>query len=308
LILNFYGEVIANMRKEGKKDWFKVALKWLYIVSLTIYAYFLWDGIQYYLTDFEIRPHHEAYRSLRPAGFRGHGFGIVGSVMMLLMLLYSVRKRTKFFGNWGPLSRWLDIHIYLGIMGPLLVILHTTFKLNGIVAVSFWSMIAVSTSGIVGRYLYLQIPRNQRGDELSLKEIDALNEALMQEMVQELGLKTSKLEKLQALFQSPQIDPNTGLGRLLLHMLIYDLFIFFRKRKLRAYLQKEFEFSGSQLSAAVEILLRKQLLQRRILLLNHVHRLFHYWHVFHKPFAVIMFLIMFIHIGVAVWLGYTWIF
>ena len=50
------------------------------------------------------------------------------------------------------------------------------------------------------------------------------------------------------------------------------------------------------------------LLQQRILVLNRVQRLFHYWHVFHKPFAILMYVIMFVHVGVAVWLGYTWIF
>jgi hypothetical protein len=41
---------------------------------------------------------------------------------------------------------------------------------------------------------------------------------------------------------------------------------------------------------------------------NAIHQLFHYWHVIHKPFAIIMYIIMFVHILVAVYVGYTWIF
>ena len=63
---------------------------------------------------------------------------------MLLMLLYSVRKRVGFLRRLGPLSRWLDGHIFLGVFGPLLVMLHSSFKVQGLVALSFWSMVAVA--------------------------------------------------------------------------------------------------------------------------------------------------------------------
>lgn len=299
---------VKNTQTKSQHDWFKIGLKIVYAISLSIYAYYLIDGLGFYQLPFQERPHHEAYRNLRSAGLRGHGFGVIGSVMMTLMLLYSVRKRTNWFGKWGALSRWLDVHIYLGIMGPLLVILHTTFKLNGIVAVSFWSMIAVSGSGILGRYLYLQIPRNRRGDELSLKEIESLDQEFSEELTRELGLKNGKLARLQEIAGVQNVNKDAGLFSLLLGMLRFDLFSFFRKYRQQRMLRKEFQLDSQQLKAAIEILHRKQLLERRILLLNHVQRLFHYWHVFHKPFAILMFLIMILHIGVAVWLGYTWIF
>src|SRR3972149_5148655 len=71
----------------------------------------------------------------------------------------------------GPLGRWLDVHIFFGLVGPALVILHSAFKVQGLVALSFWSMIAVAASGVLGRYLYLQIPRNLQGDALDLKAL-----------------------------------------------------------------------------------------------------------------------------------------
>jgi hypothetical protein len=58
----------------------------------------------------------------------------------------------------------------------------------------------------------------------------------------------------------------------------------------------------------IGLVLKKTLLERRILFLNRIQQLFHYWHVFHKPFAIIMYIIMIVHVAVAVWLGYVWIF
>ena len=46
--------------------------------------------------------------------------------------------------------------------------------------------------------------------------------------------------------------------------------------------------------------------RRRILLWSRLHDLFHYWHVAHKPFAIVMYVFMLLHVGVALWTGYAW--
>lgn len=113
-------------------------------------------------------PYHP---NMKPGGVWGHGVGILGSAMLLLLFLYSARKRNKFGLRFGKIGQWLNIHIFLGIMGPILVTLHTSFKFGGIVSVSYFSMLAVMLSGFVGRYLYVQIPRSLSGDELSMKKL-----------------------------------------------------------------------------------------------------------------------------------------
>lgn len=290
-----------------KRDPFKIFLAFLYIISLGAYIYFVVDGLQYYRTPYQERPFHEDYRTLRPAGFQGHGFGIVGSAMMLFMLLYSVRKRTRFFGELGSLSRWLDIHIYFGIMGPLLIILHTSFKVQGLVAVSFWSMVAVASSGILGRYLYLQIPRNREGDELNLQQIMALDESFNRDLQDTLNLDEEKLFRLEEIIKS-HLDKPRSTFSLLMGMLLRDLLRPFQVYKLKRMISKELRITEPYLHRVVQLAWRKMSLERRIALLNQIQQLFHYWHVFHKPFALIMYLIMFVHVGVAIWLGYTWVF
>jgi hypothetical protein len=167
---------IATKSQAVKKIRFnKIFWAVLYSAAIIVYIFIFYGGASFYLTPYMERPYSAAYRSLRPAGLTGHAYGVIGSTLMILMLSYSLRKRVRVLRNWGMLSRWLDTHIFFGIVGPLLVVLHTAFKVQGLVAVSFWSMVAVTLSGIFGRYLYLQIPRNIQGDELSIKELEESN-------------------------------------------------------------------------------------------------------------------------------------
>jgi hypothetical protein len=69
------------------------------------------------------------------------------------------------------LKYWLEFHIFLCSLGPVMILFHTAFKFGGIVSISFWSMIAVVVSGIIGRFIYIQIPRTIEGRELSLNEV-----------------------------------------------------------------------------------------------------------------------------------------
>ncbi len=70
------------------------------------------------------------------------------------------------------LERWLELHIFFGIVGPVLVTFHTSFKFNGLISVGYWLMMTVWASGFVGRYLYVRIPKTIRGVELSRDEIE----------------------------------------------------------------------------------------------------------------------------------------
>ncbi len=287
--------------------YFKFFLRSLYLVSLSLYVYFLIDGLEYYQIPLQERPHHTEYRSLRPAGLYGQGFGVIGGLMMLFMLLYSIRKRTRLFGNWGKLSRWLDIHTYFGVMGPLLIILHTSFKVEGLVAVAFWAMIAVALSGVVGRYLYKQIPRTPDGVELSLKDISTLNKSYYRDLQSSLNLSDQQIALLDEMIAVKIAKKESLLGVLLKYPL-RSIFHPFRIRATRRQIRRVLGLEEPYLYKTVHLVWRQINLQRRAKRLNQVQQLFHYWHVFHKPFAIILYVIMFIHIGVAVWLGYTWIF
>jgi hypothetical protein len=115
------------------------------------------------------------------SGFFGHMIGVVGFLLMLLTeILYSLRKRSR-KARWGRMEEWLQFHIFTGLVGPYLVLLHTSWKFNGLAgAVTVLTMIIV-ISGFVGRYIFTRIPRNldgmEIGDPATLQQAAALARA-----------------------------------------------------------------------------------------------------------------------------------
>lgn len=270
-----------------------IVLTLLGVAVAALAAWVLYDGGDYLRTALAERAHHPDYREYRPAGRTGHGLGILGSAMILLLLVYSLRKRLKFMQRWGRLGTWLRYHIFLGVAGPVLITLHTSFKIDGLVAVSYWSMAAVALSGVFGRYLYQQIPRNVLGQELGVGEIEAGNEALLVELSEKYGMDDRQADDLESAALGPLEGRPALVGLVILPGA--NLLLAGRLRKLG--------FTGAALAPA-----RTWALQvRRLHLFHQIRDLFHWWHVFHKPFAVIMILVMIVHVAVAVSLGYTWI-
>ncbi len=83
----------------------------------------------------------------------------------------------------------------------------------------------------------------------------------------------------------------------------------FRLRGLRNRLRRSnAALAGEDTGEMMRIIDRHSLLVRKIELLSTVQRLFHLWHVVHKPFATVMILIMMVHVTVAILFGYRWVF
>ena len=148
------------------------------IVGLTLFVLTI-NGFQYYKTVLGERVYHPDHIILKPSGTLGHGLGIFGSLFIIVGIsTYMARKRYRFLSRIGILKHWLEFHIFLCTLGPVMVLFHTSYKFGGLVSVSFWSMVAVFLSGIVGRFIYLQIPRSIEGRELNLSEVRAMKSDL----------------------------------------------------------------------------------------------------------------------------------
>ena len=106
-------------------------------------------------------------REIPPASeLFGHGMGIVGFVFMLMTeTLYSLRKRSRSV-KWGRMSNWLQFHIFTGLVGPYMVLLHTSWKFNGIAGVTTLFTVIIVISGFIGRYIFTRIPRTLDGLEI----------------------------------------------------------------------------------------------------------------------------------------------
>jgi hypothetical protein len=105
-------------------------------------------------------------REIPPASeLFGHGLGILGFTFMLMTeTLYSLRKRSRSV-TWGKMSAWLQFHIFTGLVGPFMVLLHTSWKFNGIAGVTTLFTLIIVVSGFIGRYIVTRIPRTLDGLE-----------------------------------------------------------------------------------------------------------------------------------------------
>ncbi len=286
---------------------FQLILIVLYLIGMSVFIYYFIDGWSYYTSGLLDRPRMDVHTNLKPGGIRGHGLGMIGSFMMILLLLYSVRKRRSIFRGVWPIKRWLDLHILMGIMGPLYIILHSSFKLNGIVSISFWSMIAVALSGVLGRYIYAQIPRGIQGNELSLQEIETLDQELGRTLAEKFKLDEYQIRRLQTLGMQRNYE-NRSLFRVLIAIFFDDLLFLLRRPFLRRQVKYVVKLSGSDLRQVQKLSRQKFILKRRQVLWQKIHHIFHYWHIIHKPFAIIMYLIMFVHVAITILMGYRWLF
>lgn len=111
-------------------------------------------------------------RYITPERGVGYSLGIIGGSCMLLLLLYSARKRVHWLQFLGPVARWFRGHMVLGILGPLAILYHSNFRLGATNSnVALISMLTVAGSGLVGRYIYARIHHGLYGRKRSLKEL-----------------------------------------------------------------------------------------------------------------------------------------
>jgi hypothetical protein len=218
---------------------------------------------------------------------------------------YTARKRLRFLAKAGALSYWLQVHIFLCTLGPFLVLLHTTFKFGGVVSIAFWSMAIVVASGIFGRYVYVRIPKTINGRFLTMDAVADKVRDLTRDIAVGTGLKLEEIETF--LDTGAAIPRPAGLAGALALAVRED----FQQRKdvrgLRRFLHARgvpVDLRGPVLTLVDE----QRRLRRQALLLHPFQRLFRYWHVIHLPLAIVMFVILAVHVTVAILFGYTWIF
>jgi hypothetical protein len=98
--------------------------------------------------------------------------GLAGGLMMLALLMYPVRKHVRRMQGFGPLKYWFRAHMMGGVLGPVLVLLHSTLQLGSLNAtVAFFCMLLVMTSGLVGRFVYRRIHHGLYGRRASMQEL-----------------------------------------------------------------------------------------------------------------------------------------
>ena len=269
-------------------------------LAVLLWVLFAEGGWEYYRTPVRVRGYSPVHSLLRPSGPGGNLAGIGGTVFMMGTLLYVLRKKVRAFSRLGSMKAWLEFHIFCGLFGPILVTIHTSFKFNGIISVAYWSMLLVVLSGFVGRYLYVRIPKTVRGHELTRAEL----EVRLREMKERLADATVSLPLLARLEAAEDDLFPAGVAPGPFRSLALKLGARHRLLALR----REIRNSGLNrelLRQALDAVHDRALLLRRIASLDRTRRLFEMWHIFHRPLVWVLFLVLAVHLAVALYFGYA---
>lgn len=263
-------------------------------------------GLPYYTLSPAQRMRSPLHDWLKPSGLVGQSAGIAAFVLFVFMWLYPLRKKFRSLAFTGSLAKWLDVHIVAGLCIPLLGAMHAAWRFTGLIGLGYAAMIVVALSGIVGKYLYVRIPRSRTGLEMSREEIEAERNTLVRYIA---GAARMTPEQVGAIL-APNPLPYEGLGpvRTVLRMARDDMD---RWRAARRLSRESRGATGGKVDHAVmrlvrQLARREMALSQQVRLLDATHRLFRFWHVAHRPVALAALVAVAVHVGVAIAMGVTW--
>lgn len=239
---------------------------------------------------------------LKSASDAGYWLGVAGGSLMVLLFAYPLRKRLRFMQRWGASKWWFLVHMFMGIAGPLLVLVHSTFQVGSInAAVALYSMLIVAGSGVVGRFLYLRIHRGLNGQREDLDQLRAQLGLQQQSMHAALALMPAIEAEMLAFERQAEVAGHlAAFGRLPLQRLLAE-------RRARHALQRALAQPAlcaqwsprrraealAEMGAQVHAYLQAVV---RLAQYDSATRLFSLWHVLHVPFVYLMVLCAIAHV------------
>jgi hypothetical protein len=299
--------------RKSKDRGHRIRLVTGYVIAIALILGLAIYGFNYYTLRLVDRPFSPKHALLRPSGAIGINLGFLGTVIFFAIFLYPLRKRWAWLGRQGSAKHWLDIHVLLGLSAPFIIAFHASFKFGGIAGVAFWLMLCVSVSGVIGRYLYAQIPRSLNAAELSWKELQELQGRLSQQLAEQELLPEADVRSLLHL-PSPERVKNLSMPVALVYMMALDVARAFRIAALRrnalSFGEQVFSFGGllrtrhTDLEKAISTAREEAATAKRVLFLGKAQQVFHLWHVVHKPFSYSFAVLALLHIGVVMAMGF----
>lgn len=285
----------------------------LLVFYAAVLAWVVAHGFNYYRLPLEERPYSPLNRELRPSGPVGIRLALLGVASFLGIYLYAIRKRWKPLGRIGKTKNWLDVHVVLGISAPALITFHSCFKMRGLAGTSYWIMMAVMLSGIVGRYLYAQIPRRINAAEFSLQEMQEMTNELTTQLQKQSLVSAEELKPLLAIPEKAQVEGMPVVAALLL-MFACDVkrpFLVARIRRRALSAGGKIKTLGglrrspeAGLEKVIDLARRRSWMATKISFLAKTHQVFHLWHVIHRPFSYSFAILVCVHVTVAVLMGF----
>lgn len=261
-------------------------------------------GSPYYFLSTAQRVRHAWHPWLRPSGYVGQTAGIVCFAIFVFLWLYPLRKRAPWLAFTGSVARWLDVHVTVGLLLPLIGAVHAAWHFGGLIGLGYAAMCVVVLSGLVGRYIYVRIPRHRNGLELSRDEVASDRRELITSLSQLTRLPPAQIESMLA----PPAAPPGGLLTTVAVMVRDDFARRSAGRRLVERVREEGrgEFGRESLRELLALARKEMALAQQIRLLDQTYSVFRFWHAAHKPVAISAFVAVAIHVGVVTTVGATW--
>jgi hypothetical protein len=236
----------------------------------------------------------------------GYWLGIIGTTMMAILLLYPLRKRGQ-FRSLGRVPTWFQSHMIMGIVGPLLIVLHSNFRaesLNASVAMFF--MLTIVASGIIGRYLFSKIHMGLYGAKAEIKGMLADADFIKQALGEEYAGSAKLLAGLQAFENQVLVRHKSFFSSLWAFMTLGA-----RWRSTRKHLMKDVQYAieaeGKRRGWGWMTRRKQHKLVKRHLAIYFAavskaaqfgmyERMFALWHVLHMPLFFLLVLTAILHV------------
>lgn len=256
--------------------------------------------------------HAHLERHITPKRGFGYWLGITGGSMMVLLLIYSARKRAQWLHWIGGTPAWFECHMVLGVVGPVLILFHANFRLGASNSnVALICMLLVAGSGVVGRYIYTRLHARMGGHQDSLEQLRQVGEKLRAQTtkVEFLPGVLDALERVERRF----IEPPPGAAARIIHLFTGGIRSFIARwmmrREIRLAVQGALTRRTTDPSAALiarhavqlgevarRYAVRRLDAGRRTAEFRAYARLFSYWHVLHIPFFFMLLISAIVHV------------
>jgi hypothetical protein len=237
----------------------------------------------------------------------GYWLGVAGGTMMVLLFTYPLRKHFKFTRKWGRVKWWFVVHMLLGVGGPLLILLHSTFRVGSLnAAVALYSMLAVAISGVIGRFIYARVSRGLHGEKASLKDLQR-RAGMQQENARSRLAFAPEVEAQLKAFELKELNSSAGwltYFRQVFWLPVQQWMVYKScsdqlRRTLRT-LAKRNSWTASDFVTRkkhAKLLVRQYLDSvTRVAQYNAYERMFSLWHIAHIPFVYLLVLSAVVHV------------
>lgn len=230
-------------------------------------------------------------RYITPERGMGYTLGILGGSFMLLLLIYPARKRVRWLGFIGSVKTWFQIHMVLGVIGPILVLYHANFSLGATNSnVALACMLLVAGSGLIGRYFYTKIHEGLYGHENTLAELQSRASRLRQ-MTTTLPLLSELLERLDA--EEQKIVDSVSRRVVVARPLHAALLSYTARWRLLRHFRRATRHAEPAARARLLAIARQYIrtrigTTRRVAEYQAYVRLFSWWHILHLPLFLLL--------------------